>query len=358
MKNKSMLLTAVTMSTALIFSSCSNKTEEICDCLKKAANTYMIKGEKAKEHDLMKMCNQFEGALKGASVDDKRIVETCLDTVKKHIEDKVLFTDIEDVKLPEIPCGISLKEELDRVSDEKIMKKNKAKVMEYYLKNRVFNCQIAVSGATDNPYLTRMLGLNLDDDPKYFLVENGNLLINGYVYNDSKIEEVHISLLIPEKEKEKIRSSKYDSKTNQKMYRQIIKFTGTVSSIVENGLGELRPTFKVSSYEILSPDPAKDKAEYNGKPLFSYESKSITDSNEPKNENLSETKTPSSANQYKIQDPDGYSNLRKEPKGEVIKKVYDNETFEVIATEGDYKKIKLSDGTIGYIHSSRVVKAN
>lgn len=272
---KKTILTLVNVAIAVLITSCSNKTEEICDCLKKAANTYMVKGEKAKEDDLMKMCNQFEGALKGASVDDKRIVEACLDTVKKHIEDKVLFTDIEDVKLPEIPCGVALKEELDRVADEKIMKKNKAKVMEYYLKNRVFNCQIAVSGATDNP----LAGFNLSDDPQYFLVRDGNLLINGYVYNDSKIEVVHISLLIPEKEKEKIRSSKRDSKTNQTMYRQIIKFTGTVSSIVENGLGELRPTFKVSSYEILSPDPSKDKAEHNGNPLFDYDSKSTNDNN-------------------------------------------------------------------------------
>ncbi|MCO6499322.1 MAG: SH3 domain-containing protein [Vicingus serpentipes] len=59
---------------------------------------------------------------------------------------------------------------------------------------------------------------------------------------------------------------------------------------------------------------------------------------------------------YKINDPDGYSNLRDAPKGEVLQKVYDTEKFEVIGTEDDYKKVKLSSGTTGYIHKSRVVK--
>ena len=59
---------------------------------------------------------------------------------------------------------------------------------------------------------------------------------------------------------------------------------------------------------------------------------------------------------YKINDPDGYSNLRNTPKGEVLQKVYDTEKFEVIGAEGDYKQVKLSSGTTGYIHKSRVVK--
>lgn len=61
---------------------------------------------------------------------------------------------------------------------------------------------------------------------------------------------------------------------------------------------------------------------------------------------------------YKIQDPDGFSNLRDKPKGSILKKVYVDDKFEVLATENNYKKIKLSDGTVGYIHESRVVKAN
>jgi len=60
---------------------------------------------------------------------------------------------------------------------------------------------------------------------------------------------------------------------------------------------------------------------------------------------------------YKVQDPDGYSNLRSSPNGEIIKKVYDTETFEVIGTEGKFKKVRLSDGSEGFIHESRIVSA-
>lgn len=80
--------------------------------------------------------------------------------------------------------------------------------------------------------------------------------------------------------------------------------------------------------------------------------------NSQKEQEISKTTTDAASNYYKVNDPDGYSNLRKSPKGEVIKKVYDTEVFEVIATENDFKKVKLSDGTIGYIHSSRCVKVD
>lgn len=59
---------------------------------------------------------------------------------------------------------------------------------------------------------------------------------------------------------------------------------------------------------------------------------------------------------YKINDPDGYSNLRDNPNGKIVRKVLENEKFEVVSTLGEYKKVKLSDGTVGYIHSSRVIE--
>ncbi|MEX1001689.1 MAG: TerB family tellurite resistance protein [Crocinitomicaceae bacterium] len=59
---------------------------------------------------------------------------------------------------------------------------------------------------------------------------------------------------------------------------------------------------------------------------------------------------------YKISDPDGYSNLRKTPGGEIMQKVNEGELFEVIGEENKHKKVKLKDGTIGYIHVSRVVQ--
>jgi len=68
-------------------------------------------------------------------------------------------------------------------------------------------------------------------------------------------------------------------------------------------------------------------------------------------------KTPTSKIMYKIQDADGYSNMR-DLNGEIIKKVYENEQFEVIGSSGKQKKVKLADGTVGFIHESRVAKAD
>ncbi len=62
--------------------------------------------------------------------------------------------------------------------------------------------------------------------------------------------------------------------------------------------------------------------------------------------------------EYSISDPDGYTNLRATPGGKIIRKVYENETFDIIEPGDPYSKIKLTDGTVGYIHNSRIAPAN
>lgn len=88
---------------------------------------------------------------------------------------------------------------------------------------------------------------------------------------------------------------------------------------------------------------AKDR---NGETMYSF---SLS-----KMENSSSNKL-AGKTYYTIQDEDGYSNLRNKPNGDILKKVYDSEKFEVIGSEAKHKKVKLNDGTIGYIHESRIV---
>ena len=59
---------------------------------------------------------------------------------------------------------------------------------------------------------------------------------------------------------------------------------------------------------------------------------------------------------HSISDPDGYSNLRSSPYGEIIKKVYETETFNVTDTIDKHCKVIFPDGTEGYIHVSRVIQ--
>ena len=61
---------------------------------------------------------------------------------------------------------------------------------------------------------------------------------------------------------------------------------------------------------------------------------------------------------YVINDPDGYTNMRATPGGKVIRKVYKNETFEIITPGDTHSEVKLTDGTTGFIHNSRIAKAN
>ncbi|QDP85773.1 SH3 domain-containing protein [Chryseobacterium sp. SNU WT5] len=59
---------------------------------------------------------------------------------------------------------------------------------------------------------------------------------------------------------------------------------------------------------------------------------------------------------YFIQDPDGYTNLRKDKlaTSEVLQKVKSGENIEVIDNSGDWFLVKTKEGKEGYIHKSRI----
>jgi hypothetical protein len=59
---------------------------------------------------------------------------------------------------------------------------------------------------------------------------------------------------------------------------------------------------------------------------------------------------------YTVSDPDGFSHLRETPNGEILRDVLEGEPFNVIGLEKGFKKVRLSDGTEGFIHASRIVE--
>jgi hypothetical protein len=67
--------------------------------------------------------------------------------------------------------------------------------------------------------------------------------------------------------------------------------------------------------------------------------------------------TPASPSLFVVNDPDGFSNLRQSPGGAIMRKVYKGEKFEVIGEESNHSQVKLADGTIGFIHKSRIIPA-
>lgn len=58
----------------------------------------------------------------------------------------------------------------------------------------------------------------------------------------------------------------------------------------------------------------------------------------------------------KIQDPDGYTNLRKDKNtsSEVLQKVKSGDNIEVLDNTGDWFFVKTNEGKEGYIHKSRI----
>ncbi len=57
---------------------------------------------------------------------------------------------------------------------------------------------------------------------------------------------------------------------------------------------------------------------------------------------------------FSIQDPDGYTNLRATPGGVIIRKVLENETFEIVSEGETHTQVKFADGSTGFIHNSRI----
>lgn len=60
---------------------------------------------------------------------------------------------------------------------------------------------------------------------------------------------------------------------------------------------------------------------------------------------------------FQIQDPDGYTNLRKDKnaQSEILQQVKSGEHIEVLDNSGDWFLVKTQEGNEGYIHKSRII---
>ena len=59
---------------------------------------------------------------------------------------------------------------------------------------------------------------------------------------------------------------------------------------------------------------------------------------------------------YTIQDPDGFTNLRKEKNStsDILQKINSGEAINVLDNSGDWFLVKTKEGKEGYIHKSRI----
>ena len=84
----------------------------------------------------------------------------------------------------------------------------------------------------------------------------------------------------------------------------------------------------------------------------------IASSQKPETEQKNEVAFTPDGKWYTVSDPDGFSNLRESPNGNIIKEVNEGTIFHVIGIENGFKKVSLEDGTEGFIHASKVVEYN
>lgn len=61
-----------------------------------------------------------------------------------------------------------------------------------------------------------------------------------------------------------------------------------------------------------------------------------------------------------INDPDGYTNIRKQPdsNSDIVGRVTVNQPFTVLSTDGNWWQVRAQDGTLGYMHKSRITPGN
>ena len=81
----------LTIGFMLIIASCSKKPEDACDCIKNAANDFMLQGVKPKSiYDLKEPCKEI---IEKFSDDSKAraMITACLDEIKIAIESKTLL---------------------------------------------------------------------------------------------------------------------------------------------------------------------------------------------------------------------------------------------------------------------------
>ena len=58
---------------------------------------------------------------------------------------------------------------------------------------------------------------------------------------------------------------------------------------------------------------------------------------------------------YKINDPDGWTNMRESPNGKIIRTIDTLERFEIIGQNKSWMLIQLENKQKGFVHNSRIV---
>ena len=174
-------------------------------------------------------------------------------------------------------------------------------------------------------------------DYSYFL--NEYEFIIGKDPDDSKIKEYIIYLKQKGYQTVDFKTNRREWKTNSRAYYS----SGEVvqEPVVNQRIDDVSPEEVSSDLGVVVED---NELEVISEPVEEVEEVVFEES-------------PSEELQYfKIEDPDGYTNMRDAPGGSIIRRVLPNEKFRVTGVLDNYKIVRFDNGETGYIHNSRVVK--
>lgn len=104
----------------------------------------------------------------------------------------------------------------------------------------------------------------------------------------------------------------------------------------------IEPTEEITGAEAAAKEHKTDQLRFNG----------IPDNNDAL---IKDTIVETKKSLYKINDPDGWTNMRESPNGKIIRTIDTLERFEIIGNNKNWMLIHLENKQKGFVHNSRIV---
>lgn len=208
--------------------SCKDMKSEYKTCLMKAANQYMVSGERASMDNLKEMCNHFDDDLKKIDIDEKNQIRGMLDSIMLNIETKTLFEGIDEAKLPNIPCAGDFKVEFSKLLNELPPESDDeyiGKRINYLFSKRPINCRALI-----NTYYDRA---------------NDKIELDCRLYDEDLIYGESFRLTISNEHKDLIKPKTRGN------FEQIIEFEGVFDFWWKNQYGYSGFAIDVTNFKLM-----------------------------------------------------------------------------------------------------------
>jgi hypothetical protein len=157
--------------------------------------------------------------------------------------------------------------------------------------------------------------------------------------------------VLPESKEELEISNTFSYKYNGIVKKGFVLVTVVliVAPVIVNALESLsheapyiEPSEEITGAEAAAKEDKTDQLRFND----------IPDNNDAR---IKDTIVETKKSLYKINDPDGWTNMRESPNGKIIRTIDTLERFEIIGNNKNWMLIQLENKQKGFVHNSRIV---